>query len=704
MIKVKTSFRIIQQLHSFSLSLFFLCFWNTAIAQINMDDSFNKTEFGTEYGERMNMQMDSLDRDSTGKKKVKIVPVDIHAWTIDEKYGNRIPMNIDTAMHQFNRRSLSEGKYGQFNHLANLGSPRLNRIYMEREESNDFIFLNPFDAFIIQPKDFMYYNTKSPYMNILYNWAGSKNTGYDHVKATYTNNIGKRANFGGLFDYMYGPGYYNNQATSHMNASAWVSYINDKYDLHISFSHNYMKMMESGGISDDRYITNPEMMSRNYTSNDIPTWLNNNWMRQENNIIHLNHKYNIGFYREEGEDSASYHEVFIPVTSIFHTFDFSQNRRNFTNNGSTDNYHTHNYLSCDTTDETSRSIYFKNLLGISLREGFNKYMAAGLNVYVGFENKSYTYIDIDRESKLFDRNKKENNVLLGGQIIRTQGKILHYNIDGEFTTAGDDLGDFTISGNGELNIPVKFGQHFDTLQLNLNGFVKNTTPPFFYRHFHAKNAWWDKDYDKTFRTRIAGFLTIPSTHTTISLGIENIKNYAYFANTGLPYTTSEGLFYSNEIKPMQESDNIQIMSFNLKQDLNWKILHFDNNITIQKTTDTDVLPLPIISLYSNLYLQFNIVKNVLKAQLGADMTYFTKYYAPDYSPVMTQFMIQNKANQIEIGNYPLISVYANIDLKRLRAYIQYYHANQSTGRYFWAPGYPMNPSALNFGISWNFYD
>jgi len=86
------------------------------------------------------------------------------------------------------------------------------------------------------------------------------------------------------------------------------------------------------------------------------------------------------------------------------------------------------------------------------------------------------------------------------------------------------------------------------------------------------------------------------------------------------------------------------------------------------------------------------------------MKYFTKYDAPDYSPVIGMFMNQNALKKKKIGDYPLVSVYANFDLKRTRFYVMYHHINQSDGRYFWAPGYPINPKSLRFGLSWNFYD
>ena len=104
-----------------------------------------------------------------------------------------------------------------------------------------------------------------------------------------------------------------------------------------------------------------------------------------------------------------------------------------------------------------------------------------------------------------------------------------------------------------------------------------------------------------------------------------------------------------------------------------------------------------------MYVSFTYA-HVLNIELGADLKYFSEYYAPDYSPIVSQYMVQNPDNKVKVGNYPIVSIYANFDLKRTRFYIQYYHANQSDGRYFWAPGYPVNPKGIHMGISWNFYD
>ncbi|MBO4452274.1 MAG: putative porin [Bacteroidaceae bacterium] len=635
-------------------------------------------------------------KDKEGKPKV---PVDVKAWTIDQTFGNRTVTFVDTLQHQFQNANLSEGINGHFSHLGNLGSPRINRIFLERQDNDEFIFLRPFDQFYVPTNQFRFYNTKSPYLNAVYNTCGSKTTGDEHIKVIYTQNAGKRINIGGLFDYMYGQGYYNSQSTSYMGANAWASYLGDKYDFHFYYTHNYMKLTENGGITDENYITHPENMRRNYGSDDIPVWLSSTWSKQEHDVIHFNHHYNIGYYRTEG-DSTNLKEVFVPVSSFFHTFSLRYLRRGYIAYSTPNNYHTYDYFVGDSTNDRTKNFIMRNTVGVSLREGFNKYAAAGINAYIAFEHMSFEQPDsltstMGRLSRLINNKVSENNIAVGGQLIRTQGTMVHYDVNGEFTIVGERLGDFCVTGRGELNLPIMG----DTAQVVVNALVQNKKPSYYMRHYHSRHAWWNYDFDKEWRMRIQGQISFPKTRTKLTVGMENIKNYCYFENTGI--ATANG--FSNNITPRQSSGNVQVISANLCQNFKFGILHFDNDITYQKSTKSDLIPLPTLSLYSNLFIEFKIAK-VLNCELGGDVKFFTEYEAPDYSPVLSQFMLQNANNKKKVGNYPLISIYANFDLKRTRFYLQYYHINKSDGRYFWLPGYPMNPGGLHFGISWNFYD
>ena len=190
--------------------------------------------------------------------------------------------------------------------------------------------------------------------------------------------------------------------------------------------------------------------------------------------------------------------------------------------------------------------------------------------------------------------------------------------------------------------------------------------------------------------RVEGDIDFPLTGTNLKAGIENIKHYTYLNSKALP---------------TQANGSIKVANATLTQNFRVGIFHLDNEITWQKTS-SDVLPLPTWNLYHNLYILTKIAKKVLNVQLGADVRYFSEYYAPDYAPALQQFHLQDGTNRIKIGNYPVVNVYANLQLKRTRFFVQLYHVNEGMGsrRYFYAPHYPINPRLLKFGVSWNFYD
>ena len=301
----------------------------------------------------------------------------------------------------------------------------------------------------------------------------------------------------------------------------------------------------------------------------------------------------------------------------------------------------------------------------------------------------------------------ENTISVGGQLIKEQGQTLHYNVMGEIALVGEDAGQFQIQGKGDLN----FRLFSDTVRLEANAYIKNLNPIFYYRHFHSKHYWWDNDdLSKIMRTRLEGKLSVDRWKTQLKAGVENIKNYTYLDNTSVKYTETssdkEVTTYKNDVAVRQNSGNIQVFSAALRQDFKLGIFHLDNEITYQKSSNQDVLPLPELTLYHNLYIKFGLAKKVLQIEMGADVRYFTQYYAPDYAPAIGQFYLQNKETRYKLGGYPLLNGYINLHLKRTRIFIAMYNLIQGQGEksYFLAPHYPLNPRLLKFGLSWNFFD
>ena len=160
---------------------------------------------------------------------------------------------------------------------------------------------------------------------------------------------------------------------------------------------------------------------------------------------------------------------------------------------------------------------------------------------------------------------------------------------------------------------------------------------------------------------------------------------------------------ANTVFARQHSGAISLLTLSLQQDFTLGPVNWESVITWQKSSNSEVIPLPALNIYTNLYLRFKIAR-VLKCDFGADARYFTKYYAPDYSPALGQFAVQEGQSRTKVGGYPVVNVYANFHLKRTRFFVMMSHVNAGNGNraYFFTPHFPLNKRIFRFGVSWNF--
>ncbi|MFR4049159.1 MAG: putative porin [Segatella copri] len=742
-----------------------------------------------------------VNTDSLGSDKE--IPKGIRVWTVDERFGDTKAAVVDTLQHMYMNSTFTEGLRGEYNTLGNMGTARLNRIFIDRRNTQgNFIFTEPYNYIVNPVSDFHFTNTYSPITNITLNSCGDKVTGEDDFKAMFAVNANKRLGAGFRFDYKYGRGYYNAQSTSHFKYTMWASYLGDRYQAHFLFSTNHEKMTENGGITNDDYIKHPEIYTESFATNEIPTVLEQNWNRLDNQHIFFTHRYNVGFSRkvkmteeeikakkfamaskkenaeeeakeearkkakEQGkkfdekaydkqqgakfsgrpdgakiagdepakdsdakdirndstriavngkaaadsllaiqkknaEDSLFYKSEYVPVTSFIHTVKFDNYRRIYEAYQTPADYYLKEYydagrLTGDSIYDQTKHWHMKNTFAIAMLEGFNKWAKAGLKAFASYDLRHYELPTMEGGFEKFN----EHALSVGGQLSKQEGKTLHYNAVAEIGLTGVDAGTLAIDGNVDVNIPF-LG---DTLQVRGDAFFHRETPSFYYRNYHARHLWWENDLDKTIHTRIMGTLSFPKTRTKLRVAVDEIKNYTYFSQS---YDiTEKGLRTGVMVTPMQESGGINLLTAQLEQNFRLGILNWENQFTYQHSSKESVLPVPAFNAYTNLYIKFKVVK-VLNVDLGADMRYFTSYEAPDYSPYMGQYTVQgNGENNVKIGNYPIVNVYANVHIKHTRFFVMMSHINAGQGdkNYFFAPHYPMNERVFRIGVSWNFFN
>ena len=749
-----------------------------------MDEDGNVTRRSTKHN------ADSLGTD-------KEIPKGIKVWTVDERFGDIRKAELDTVPHMFMNTIFGTGLRGEYNTLGNVGTPRINRVFIDRQDDGQFLFTQPYDYFVKPVSTFHFTNTLSPFTNLTYNTAGNRTNGEDHFTAKFGVNAGKRLGVGLNFDYIYGRGYYQNQSTSHFNYTMYGSYLGDRYQAHLLFSTNHQKVTENGGITDDNFVLHPESFDDNFATNEIPTVLENNWNRNDNQHVFLSHRYNVGFKRkvkmteeeikakkfameakrdseerkrreeerrkaeDEGRDfnednvkeKKTYagrpsdakiagneptatdsigkggrinvdskemadslakvsakaaadtmwmKDEYVPVTSFIHTMKLDNYKRIYQAYNTPADFYADNYVAGpyagDSIYDKTSHLRLQNTFAISMLEGFNKWAKAGVKAFVTSDLRRFVLPSSDSNTATTSYN--EHNLSVGGQLSKTEGKTLHYNVTAETWLLGEDLGQLKIDGAVDLNFPL-FG---DTVTLAAKGFFHRNNPTFYYRHYHSRHFWWDNtSLSKELHSRVEGLFSYRKTNTTLRVAFDEIQNYTYLA---MGYNIADDHSRKgNTMEVRQKGGAITLLTLSLAQNFKLGPLNWENVITYQKSTDNDVLPVPDLNIYTNLYLRFKIAQ-VLKCDFGADGRYFTKYYAPDYSPALGQYAVQTGDNRVQTGNYPLVNIYANFHLKHTRFFVMMSHVNAGSGnrQYFLTPHYPLNQRVFRFGLSWNFFN
>ena len=482
-------------------------------------------------------------------------------------------------------------------------------------------------------------------------------------------------------NYLYPRGEYAQQSAKRFAGTIFGSHNGRNYKAYGNLIYNKLNNFENGGLM------NPADLNSPIVRKDIPTKLSQGG---NSNVISgysylsafYHHKYSLGIERDVKVSEDSTTQVFVPVTTFAHTLKIDDAAKRYSEKSVVKDFYKNTYSENAFTNDTAAALTIKNTLSATFEEEFNTLLKFGATIYA--ENEAQRFISESATNDTTTQEEWRNNTKVGGILSKRQGEYLKYEFGGDLYLIGYKLGDFKL--HGDLQTNFKLGN--DTFSINTNAYVRNEEPSYFLQNYKSNHFRWNNDFDKTYRTFIGGEIKYPSKHidTKLSIGFENITNYIYFDSIGLP---------------KQHDGNIQVLSGDLQLNLKSKYFSIENSVVYQLSS-SQTLPLPRLSLFHNLYYS-SCWFDVLYPQIGVNVRMHTAYYAPLLMPATGQFCIQDKT---KIGNYPVMSAYANIRLKTVRFYVEYTHFNSlfMKANYFSMPDYALNPALLKFGISWDFFD
>lgn len=574
---------------------------------------------------------------------------------------------IDTSFnslhwyHQFNQANRDLFGYAR---LGNMGAP-LNALTTEPLTplwTN--ITAGGMNPYLKRREDIPLYYVRSPLTEATY-WMGYERG--QSFNFYHTQNINENWNFLVNYKNLNATGDYLRNYNKHFTFLANTHYRNKDwgYEAYAHFLSEKMTNQENGGIANDSVFeeNSATAQPRTLLAVNLPldrrTVLNREvFLHQDLNIARL-------WQKPDSLGVLNQNNYF----KVGHQFRYSRLAMNYRGNANSAFYDNYFFSKGEYDDSISYRSY-ENTAFIKTQVGHKTRFAlkAGLRSMVTSYGNSYFRLTTSNLGIVSDISARFSDRL-------NFGASLDYIFVGELDQS------LEARANVDLRI-IKQIFLFGAAQFQ----VRN--PLFYQVNYVSNNYIWLNEFDK-------------EVNTAFSAGLRwNEANYLRISNT----TFDNRVYYGSEVTPVQNAELVNVLKLELKQGFRlWRFLHQDNQLIYQRSDNQTVMPLPEYVGRHSLYFVYELFGGALKCQTGAELNYFSSYFSPSYDPATGMFY---NAGEKEIGNYPLVDVFANFKLRKTIFFIKFEHANEglSSYSYYAAPSYPFPDRNFRIGISWRFFN
>jgi hypothetical protein len=633
---------------------------------------------------------------STGlyaQKKVTLKkPVTLKQWNLSSDFSEEVNIPFDTVFSLFNRFKIAD-KYSPVNaSLGNYGLPFYQINFFDRVTDPDKFLYNSYYPFMYVPDKAVFMNTQVPFTEIAWTFAGPTETSEQTFRVRHSQNVNRFLNFGLIYDVIFSLGQYNYQRSENKDFILFSSYTGVKYKLYFAAGINSMKSYENGGITDNSQLNQS-------STRDVPLnlgGLDKAYSMLKNRSLLLVQRYTLSSNSVSKTDSVPRKRSgFFGLSGTFsHIFILENNRRIYSDGYPESGFYDTIFISKTFTFDSLYARSLKNTVRFDFTTDETRKFRLGGGV--GLRNEILRYSQIlpthilplnDSTSAYIDVWNRSNTVLVG-KLFNTIGDKFSWIASGELFLPGYRAGDFNLNGEISKSFDWKKGR----ASWLLTGGITNTQPSFWYERWGSNHFEWHNNFNKEFRMNLGSSFTYPARKAELKFNYAIIDNYTDFDTAAVP---------------SQHTGGLSIAALTIRKELRaWKF-HLATDILIQKSSNADVLDLPLVTVRSAGYFEhlfrFKKTGGKLNTQLGVDVTYHTLYHPYSYMPETGRFFRQDKVTE---GDYPFINVFLNFKVQRTRVFIMFDHVNSGMLGYNYdmIPLYPMNIRMLRYGIAWTFYN
>lgn len=616
---------------------------------------------------------------------------------------------IDTLLTGVHNYSRVEELGNGMQYLGTIGSAATSIFPVVPEVVGVSPGFDAYDIYYTPPEEVKFYNTQSPYTQLVINFGGNDRSVND---ITFSRNVTANWNVGASIrtlsiNKQLGPTPAQGQGDKYARSYFYNFFThfktkNEKYDLMAVLSRFSHMVRETGGIKEN----NTERfrgLNEFYEYNDAEVWFSSSTPNHPSPIVreyrfdyHLYHQYKLNDYLQ------AYHEFNL--------------------------YHQHNYFFYTPSSSIDTSYYFKQYFLDSTRTGdANKYKrlqneigvkgnldALFYNVYFKLRNASMEYPN-DTSFNIQPRTIpiQRNNELYGGFNLRL------------------DLGEKTyLSGGAEyLNTnSYRLEAAFNNPILKASYTRARVLPSYLAQNYMGNHNYWRNDFGSVAYDQLKGSLEyqFKSFYLRPFLTATNINNPIYYRRDTIAEVSSviNGVTSPDrQAYPEQANGGAQVLSPGFEFHLDFlQKMHMENTVTYSLVSGQAARAFPVPELYafSRLYFMNQYLQGKLTVQLGVDVQLTSAYRGYDYDLATQQFFIQQQRYGADPGilvdnfilPHPEYPAYAVADLffvmkvRKARLYLRIPQINKGfpEAGYFTTPFYAGQDRVLDVGINWLFFD
>lgn len=582
--------------------------------------------------------------------------------------------NPDTTIQKFYQQSdvIFENRHF-YQDLAGLATATRPIFYQMPTEIGTRLGITVYDPYLFKSENIKYYNTKSPYTNILY-VQGTR--GDQIIHFDFARNINERWNVGFYYKRMRGYKHFVASGGSRENYGDHLGFLfhsnytskNQKYRLLYHYAHLNNQVNDIGGVFRNVGETQNDIFGIETEDEtfggSVRTW-------QSQNHQHLFHEYKLAeefkvfqvfdykrirdTYADVGIQS---HSSFFPDAQLVDAFNFNQT-------------------------ETNEGTIYRN---VETKIG----MAGKL--------KKFNY-EAYFKTRLFDyRTSWQDSILLvfdADSMVENTFRIKRHDIAGENFIGGTLFYQFNDSTKLQVRAEYLLANDY-FLEANLQSKILTAgfksvlrSPTLIQNSFISNHFNWQHDFLPTLSNQTFGRLTWQG------------KWFRFSPNAR--YTLVSNYIYFNEnAQPTQSSDLLQLLSVGLDFEVSWKKLHLANQSIYTESLGVDIFRVPQIFQNISLYCEDCFLSKFVHTNLGLAFHYKSSYAADAYMPVSKQFYLQN---DFWVVGYGILDIYLSAKVKNFRVFGKVSHVNYVDGEsYVTTPNYVGKRRAFIFGINWLFFN